>query len=66
LAAAPAPSASRPGSAINIFRAARVTVDLKNGGPPENTAAMAIHTSTQRDDRRRNRFMIDEVERISI
>jgi integrase len=51
----------------HTFRAAGITAYLKNGGTPENTAAMANHASTrttQLCDRRRDEMSLDEVERI--
>jgi integrase len=51
------------------FRATGITACLRNGGTPENAAAMADHASTrttQLHDRRRDAISLDEVERIRV
>jgi integrase/recombinase XerC len=51
------------------FRGTGITAFLRNGGAPENAAAMANHSSTrttQPYDRRRDDVTLDDVERISI
>jgi integrase len=53
----------------HTFRATGITAYLKDGGTPENAAAMADHASTrttQLYDRRRDEISLDEVERIAI